>query len=60
MVILDSDVGNGPYKVRGIGDMPIVLAPAAIANAIADATGVRVASLPLTAEKVYRELRDRS
>ncbi len=60
MVILDSDVGNGPYKVRGIGDMPIVLAPAAIANAIADATGVRVGSLPLTAEKVYRELKDHS
>lgn len=57
MVILDSDVGNGPYKVRGIGDMPIVLAPAAIANAIADAIGVRVTVLPLTAEKVYRELR---
>ncbi len=57
MAILDSDVGNGPYKVRGVGDMPIVLAPAAIANAIADAIGVRVTVLPLTAEKVYRELR---
>ena len=58
-VFLDSNVGHGPYKVRGVGDMPIVLAPAAVANAIADAVGVRVQDLPLTAEKVYEALRER-
>ncbi|MDA1095878.1 MAG: xanthine dehydrogenase family protein molybdopterin-binding subunit [Chloroflexi bacterium] len=56
-VVLESDTGHGPYKVRGIGDMPIVLPSAAIANAIADATGVRVYALPLTAERVYEALR---
>jgi CO/xanthine dehydrogenase Mo-binding subunit len=59
-LILDSEVGNGPYNVRGIGDMPIVLAPAAIANAIADAVGVRVDSLPLTAERVHAALKNQA
>jgi len=35
------------------------MAPA-IANAIADACGVRITSLPITAEKVYRALRDQT
>jgi hypothetical protein len=32
--------------------------PAAIANAVADAIGVRLFSLPLTAEKVWHALRE--
>jgi len=34
--------------------MPNVPVAAAIANAVADAVGVRLFELPLTAEKVYR------
>ena len=59
-VVLESDIGHGPYKVRGIGDMPIVLPSAAIAYAVADATGVPVYALPITAEKVHEALRESS
>jgi CO/xanthine dehydrogenase Mo-binding subunit len=56
-VLLESEAGYGPYNVRGIGEGPHIPVPAAISNAIMDAVGVRIADLPLTAEKVYRALR---
>lgn len=39
---------NHPYGVRGVGEVPICPPPAAIANAIAQATGVRVCELPIS------------
>ncbi len=55
-VLLEGEVGSGPYAVKGIGEVPMVPTAAAIANAIQDACGARVRDLPITAEKVYREL----
>jgi len=55
-VLLQSDSGVGPYKIKGIGENPNAPTAAAIANAVADACGVRIADLPVTAEKVYRAL----
>jgi CO/xanthine dehydrogenase Mo-binding subunit len=43
--------------VHGIGEVAAPLAPPAIANAIANAVGVRVRDLPLTPERVLRALR---
>ena len=57
-VLLESEAGVGPYAIKGIGETPNVPVAAAIANAVADAAGVRIADLPLTSEKVYRALRD--
>ncbi len=57
-VLIESDAGVGPYTIKGIGETPNVPVAAAIANAVADAVGVRIADLPLTSEKVYRALRD--
>ena len=37
-----------PYGVRGVGEVPIVPPPAAIANAIYDAVGVRMRHLPMS------------
>ena len=56
-VILQSESGLGPYKVKGIGENPISPVAPAIANAIEDAVGVRIHDLPITAEKVYKALR---
>jgi CO/xanthine dehydrogenase Mo-binding subunit len=56
-VIVQSEGGVGPYKVKGIGENPISPVAPAIANAIEDAVGVRIRDLPITAEKVYRALR---
>ena len=59
-VIVESASGVGPYKVKGIGENPISPVAPAIANAIEDAVGVRIRDLPLTAEKVYAALREKS
>ncbi len=55
-IILESGEGLGPFGARGIGEPPIGPPAAALANAIADATGVRVTTLPITAERVARAL----
>ena len=43
---------------KGLGEPPIVPTAAAIANAIRDATGADVTSLPITREEILRALRD--
>jgi CO/xanthine dehydrogenase Mo-binding subunit len=48
--------GVGALHVKGIGELPNVPTAAAIANAVADAVGVRIDTLPITAEKVLRAL----
>jgi len=50
---------EGPFGARGIGEPPILAMAPAIANAIYDAVGVRITSLPITAEKVRQALRER-
>jgi carbon-monoxide dehydrogenase large subunit len=55
-VVLESDRGPGPYNAKGIGENPIGPVAPAIANAVADAVGVRIRDLPITAEKLYRAL----
>jgi CO/xanthine dehydrogenase Mo-binding subunit len=46
----------GPYGAKGVGEPPNIEPPAAVANAIASATGLRVTSLPITAEKIVAGL----
>ncbi len=55
-VLVQSDSGPGPYNARGIGENPSGAIAPAIANAVADAVGVRIMQLPITAEKVKRAL----
>ena len=57
-VALESDDGHGQYKVRGIGEHTNSMAAPAIANAIADAVGARLTTIPLTSENLYNELKD--
>jgi CO/xanthine dehydrogenase Mo-binding subunit len=45
-----------PYGVRGVGEVPIVPALAAVANAVRDATGVRISRLPLSPPRVLEAL----
>jgi CO/xanthine dehydrogenase Mo-binding subunit len=59
-VLVQAEKGSGPYGVKGIGELPMVPVAAAVANAIEDAIGVRIRDLPITAEKVYGELKRRS
>ena len=55
-VVVESGEGLGPFGARGIGEPPIAPPAAAIANAIEDATGVRLTRLPMTGERVARAL----
>ena len=51
---------NQPERgVIGIGEPPTISTAAAIANAVANAIGVRVRSLPLTPDKVLDRARER-
>jgi xanthine dehydrogenase molybdenum-binding subunit len=51
-IIVEVPSPSGPFGARGVGEPPIVPAPAAIANAIEDAAGVRITELPLTPERI--------
>jgi CO/xanthine dehydrogenase Mo-binding subunit len=46
----------GPFGAKQVGEPPIVSAAAAIANAVADATGHRFTNLPLTPERIVEAL----
>jgi CO/xanthine dehydrogenase Mo-binding subunit len=52
--------GEGPQGAKGVGEAPAICIAAATANAIYNATGVRMRELPFTPEKVYRALHARS
>ena len=51
-IIVEHPTSVGPHGNKGLGESPVLHGPAAVANAIAAATGVRFRSLPITAEKV--------
>jgi CO/xanthine dehydrogenase Mo-binding subunit len=55
-VVLEMPSANGPYGVKGVGEMTANSPIPAIVNAIHDACGVRVDSLPVTPEKILRAL----
>jgi CO/xanthine dehydrogenase Mo-binding subunit/CO/xanthine dehydrogenase FAD-binding subunit len=52
----DSYEPSGPFGAKGLGEIGLDAIPAVIANAIADAVGVRIFDLPITAEKIHRAL----
>ncbi len=56
--VVDATERGGPFGAKGVGESGTFGVSPAVANAIADATGVRLMSLPLTPEAVYRALRE--
>jgi CO/xanthine dehydrogenase Mo-binding subunit len=59
-ILLENPAGPTPYQGRGIGELTNVSVIAAIANAVADAVGVRITELPITAEKVLAGIKANS
>jgi CO/xanthine dehydrogenase Mo-binding subunit len=57
--LIENQDGPGPYGAKGMGESGIVSIAPAIGNAIYHATGVRMRSLPLTPERVWRALKNR-
>ncbi len=54
--VTEQSQGAGPYNSMPIGETANIPTAAAIANAVEDACGVRIKSLPITAEKVHAAL----
>jgi CO/xanthine dehydrogenase Mo-binding subunit len=55
-VIVEVPSEVGPFGAKGVGEPPVIAAAAAIANAIADATGARITALPISPERVLQAL----
>jgi len=55
-IIVEVSSEEGPYGARIVGEPSIVAGAAAVANAVADAIGVRVTEAPITPERVLRAL----
>jgi CO/xanthine dehydrogenase Mo-binding subunit/aerobic-type carbon monoxide dehydrogenase small subunit (CoxS/CutS family) len=59
-IIVEQPGQVGPYGAKGIGELPCVPIAPAIANAVFDATGIRVTELPITREKLRAALQGRA
>ena len=57
-IILEKENKLGPYGAKGIGEMPNIPATPAVLNAIANACGGRIRSLPADPEKVYWAIKE--
>ena len=58
-LLVEVDSGAEPYGIRGVGEPPIVPGPAAMANAVMSATGVRLKELPMTPEAILNALKSK-
>jgi CO/xanthine dehydrogenase Mo-binding subunit len=55
-ILVQVPTADGPFGARAVAEPPGFGPPAAIANAIEDAVGVRLKELPLSAEKILQAL----
>ncbi len=51
-IIIEVPQPDGPFGARGVGEHTMIPAAPIVANAIEDALGLRLKSMPLTAEKI--------
>lgn len=52
IILVEVKSENGPYGAKGIGEPPAIPGPAAVANAIKSATGVRISEIPVRPESL--------
>jgi CO/xanthine dehydrogenase Mo-binding subunit len=55
-IIVEAPSEDGPFGAKGVGEPPIIPTAPAVANAVFDATGVRIREIPMTGEVVLRAL----
>jgi putative selenate reductase molybdopterin-binding subunit len=58
--IVETEDPFGPFGAKAIAEIPIDAMAPAVANAVADAIGIRIRQIPLTPERVLRALRSQS
>ena len=52
VIFIESDDGLGPFGAKSMGESSKVPAPAAVANAVFNAIGIRMKDLPITRDKI--------
>ena len=57
--LIETHDPEGPFGAKGVGEMAIIPTAPAIANAIFNATGVRIKELPITAERLLSALKQK-
>ncbi len=55
-ILVEVPTPGHPLGIRGVGEVPIVPPPAAVANAIYRATGVRMIELPMSPPRLMKEI----
>ena len=56
VILVEEPDPNGPFGAKGVGETGITNVAPSIANALYDAVGIRIHSLPMTPEKVLEAL----
>jgi len=57
---VEHEQSNGPFGAKGVGESSMFCISPTIANAIDDAVGVRLTTLPLDPETLYRAIRKKA
>lgn len=57
IIVLERPSADGPYGAKGPGEMCANPQIPAVANAVFDAIGVRIDTLPITPERILRALK---
>jgi CO/xanthine dehydrogenase Mo-binding subunit len=52
LALVEAPCSIGPFGAKGVGEPALIPAPAAIANAVSNALGIRFRSLPITPERI--------
>ena len=55
-IIVESIDPEGPFGAKDAGEPPVHVGPAAIANAVYNAVGIRTNEVPMTPEKILRAM----
>lgn len=57
-ILVESEEPTGPFGAKGVGEPALLPTVPAILNGIAAATGIRVKEIPVTSEKLWRQLKE--
>jgi CO/xanthine dehydrogenase Mo-binding subunit len=59
-IFIETPHDKGPFGARGVAEHPMISVPPAIANALFEGTGVRITELPMTPERVFLALKEKT